>query len=372
MASVAFVWNNFGPLHVDRITAVAARLEAHGRVTAVQYEASNAVYSWKTTSQFAFESVTLEPLGERPPLRGMALARRLIPALMRIRADVVFLCHYEAWPTFVASIILRLAGRRVFAMGCPKFDDRPRAAWREALKSLAIAPYQGALVGSSETREFFAFLGMRGRPFALGYNTVSNARIRRLAGAVDVTFESRDFIMAARLVPKKNIATALEAFALYRGMNPSDGRRLHICGDGPLEAELRRQASDLGLDDRVVFHGFMQSEQLAPLLARAAALLLVSVEEQFGNVVPEALALGVPVILSDVCGARYELLSSGVNGWLVEANNPQGIAVAMQATVASEADWSRLSQGASERAELGDVARFADGVEALLYADRRP
>jgi len=106
---------------------------------------------------------------------------------------------------------------------------------------------------------------------------------------------------------------------------------------------------------------------MAPILARAAALVLVSREEQFGNVVPEALALGIPLLLSDACGARYELLRSGVNGYLVEPENVAGIADAMGRIVSSRAAWEQLRENARALAPLGDVSRFAEAVRRLVF-----
>jgi glycosyltransferase involved in cell wall biosynthesis len=297
-----------------------------------------------------------------------AMACALLVALLRSRAKVVFLCHYERLGTALVALALRLFGRRVYVMGCPKIDDRPRNATKEFLKQTFIKLYMGALVGGPATRDYFEFLGLRGKPIAFGYNTVSSARIRELAkqDEPEKQFESRDFVIVARLVPKKNIATALRGYARYLAANPHSKRNLQICGNGPLEGELKDLADNLGVADRVIFHGFLQSEAVAPILHRAVALVLVSIEEQFGNVVPEALSLGIPLILSDVCGARYELLQTGVNGFMVEAQNVEGLAYCMEEIAADEESWEKLRAGALKLAPLGDATRFADGVEKLI------
>jgi glycosyltransferase involved in cell wall biosynthesis len=251
-------------------------------------------------------------------------------------------------------------------MGCSKFDDRSRSALRESAKQLFVAPYQGALVGSSETARFLRFLGLSGRPVALGYNSVSTERFVRFAGTGTVPFAERDFIVVARLVPKKNIAVVLRAYAGFIAAEPGSSRRLRLCGDGPLDGELRALAGTLGIADRVLFEGFLQSEEIAPRVAAAAALILVSTEEQFGNVVPEALAVGTPLILSDICGARYELLRTGVNGFVVEPDNVDGLTALMRLIVADEARWTAMSVAARALAPLGDTARFAEGVADLV------
>lgn len=370
-AVVAFVWNNFGPLHDDRMRATVERLAGKAEVLGIEMAGRSDVYSWIVETAPGYRKTTIFPGRRTDRLPALSLAARTIGTLLRQRAGHVFLCHYEQPQSLIVALIMRALGRRVFVMGCAKFDDRDRSAAMEFLKQVFLLPYQGLLYGSPRTRAFFAFRGMRSRPMRPGYNTVSTARIRALAGEARPTFEDRDFVAVSRLVPKKNLATLLRAFALYRERHPDSRRRLRLCGDGPLEGELRALAQGLSLDSAVLFDGFVQTGGLAPILAGAAALVLVSTEEQFGNVVPEALAVGTPVILSDACGARDELLETGVNGFLVEPHNIEGIADALARVVESPERWRAMSEAALRRAPLGDASRFADGVAALMAGDAR-
>ncbi|MFX5785125.1 glycosyltransferase, partial [Acinetobacter baumannii] len=86
----------------------------------------------------------------------------------------------------------------------------------------------------------------------------------------------------ARLVPKKNLTMALEAYALYH-RNAEQPRELHLCGSGPLEQQLVAQAAALGISESVCFRGWLQERDTCLTLATTLALLLPSVEEQFGN-----------------------------------------------------------------------------------------
>jgi len=309
---------------------------------------------------------TLFPETKVKSVSELRIALASISKLRTIKATHVFLCHYERLGTFLSACALRLLGIKVYVMGCPKFDDRPRTAGREFLKQAALLPYQGALAGSSQTERFFRFLGFKRRKIVLGYNTVSLERIRRHASPLDLSLSDRDLIVVARLIEKKNHARIIKAFSKYISVSGDGRRNLHLCGDGPEEDDLKLLAVELGIANRVIFHGFLQSDKVSNLMSRSAALILVSTEEQFGNVVPEALALSLPIILSDVCGARYELLRQSVNGWVVEADNVDAISWAMLETVACESRWALLRQGANAMAPKGDSARFAEGVERLI------
>jgi glycosyltransferase involved in cell wall biosynthesis len=172
------------------------------------------------------------------------------------------------------------------------------------------------------------------------------------------------------MVPKKNIAMTLNAMKVYASQvaNP---RQLHIFGTGPLEAELRKQAQELEIGHLVHFRGFLQTQEISRAYGTSLALLLPSIEEQFGNVVPEAQAMGLPVILSDNCGSRDVLVRSGVNGFVVESDNPDGTGFFMKLLSEDEDLWRKMCLASQKFADRADTERFADAVEALVAPPRR-
>ena len=187
----------------------------------------------------------------------------------------------------------------------------------------------------------------------------------QIAPAPDgATFSSRHFTVIARFVPKKNLFSILEAFSLYV-QQASGPRALHLCGSGPLEPQLREKAKELMIDSHVVFRGLVESAEVSCTLGHSLALILASTEEQFGLVIIEAQALGVPVIISSNCGARDELVRTGINGFLVEPDNPRGIAYFMRLFDENEPLWTRMASAAKKFVPLGDVPRFARACQEL-------
>lgn len=368
---IVFFWNNFGPMHADRVDAVAKAMGGGVDCIGLEFRGTDETYEWLSESRESFRKETLFP--ERIP-GVLGRLRALIGAARRLRADSWFLCHYERPEVLLLALYLRLTGRRVFTMGCSKFDDFPRTVFREWLKSFFVRPYLGAISSPQRSAEYLRFLGLRKRPVVAQYNTLSINRIQTAAAAAaapdGLAFEARDFVIVARFVPKKNLPMALEAFARYIAIHPSSVRKLHLCGSGEGEAELRSQVTALSLTDRVIFHGFLQSNGVARVLATGFALILPSVEEQFGNVVIEAQAMGLPVLISEVAGARDALVRNWQNGFVFEPDNPEALARFMALLDDDEALWRRLCAGASASAPLGDVAAFASGVQQLLQ--KRP
>jgi glycosyltransferase involved in cell wall biosynthesis len=124
---------------------------------------------------------------------------------------------------------------------------------------------------------------------------------------------------------------------------------LVIAGDGPLRDFLARRAVELEVADRVSFVG--ELDDVRPVLTALDVFVLPSTEvESFSNAALEAMAIGRPVILSDVGGAR-EMIDDGVEGYVV---SPTELAARLPALItALHADRRRRqSMGAAARARV--------------------
>ncbi|RYG88867.1 MAG: glycosyltransferase [Alphaproteobacteria bacterium] len=362
---IVFVWDNFGPTHIDRLEAVAASRD--GPVVGVELNRTSATYEWEGGQGTGFVWTTLP--SRRPG--HIALAFHLARTIARVRPKAVFFCHYEMPAILVTAVVCRLCGVSAFVMNDSKFDDYTRQFWRELLKRFFVVPYQAAIVASPRSLDYYAFLGLdRSRIFP-GYNAISISRIRAQSPAEPAPdgdhFAGRHFTIVARLVPKKNITLAIRAFALARAAGLS--RNLVVCGSGPLLESLQTLCQDLGVAAAVEFRGFVQTAGVSAALSSTLALVLPSTEEQFGVVIAEAVALGVPVLASENCGARDTLVRSGVNGFVFEPDNADGLARMMLMLDRDEALWRELSLNSARFAAAADTPIFVESVIAL--ADRR-
>lgn len=358
---IALVWENFGPSHFDRIGACVA--DGH-MVTAIEFFSASEVYQWEDGDVPGAERITLFRPGER--VTTLRLAWRLFRALRAKRFDGTFLCHYQNPAVFLVACALRLLGRPVFTMIDSKFDDYPRFLRRELGKAIMLAPYRGALAGSGRTAAYLHFLGFHRRPVAPGFDTLDVDRIRQLGGTAPAPAHDQcDFLIVARLVPKKNLEFAIRAYAEWRSIAAHRSRKLRIIGYGELEGTLRSLIGDLDLEGQVVLEGAAESAAVCRAMRDALCLLLPSVEEQFGLVVIEAMALGLPVLLSSNAGAVDEMIDNGVNGWIVDPYRPAALVNAMALLDRDEATWRAASVAASAASERGDVRHFTGSVRAL-------
>lgn len=144
---------------------------------------------------------------------------------------------------------------------------------------------------------------------------------------------SKTVLFMSRLHPKKNLIGLLDAWAVICAAPQFAGWSLEIAGpdEGGHRAEVERHVARLGLDARVSFTGHVEDADKPALFARAAVFILPSFSENFGIVVTEALAAGLPVIATH--GTPWDELPALGCGWWV-APTPAALADALQAALA--------------------------------------
>lgn len=134
-------------------------------------------------------------------------------------------------------------------------------------------------------------------------------------------------LYVGRLDKVKNLPRLLEAFKLV--IDEGLDLQLLMVGDGPMDAELRKQATTLSLEERVTFAGKQQGSDLYAHYGLGDALILPSTYEPFGATVAEALALGMPVAVSEVAGS-CPLVRSDEEGYRLNPLDKEDIARALR------------------------------------------
>jgi lipopolysaccharide/colanic/teichoic acid biosynthesis glycosyltransferase/glycosyltransferase involved in cell wall biosynthesis len=156
---------------------------------------------------------------------------------------------------------------------------------------------------------------------------VAEAEVSAVRAALGLAPRTPLFLVLGEFIRRKRHRDVIEALARLADLRA----HLALAGDGPLLETVRTQAARRGVAGRVHFLGFRRD---VPALVRASdAVVLVSQQEGLPRSVLEALCLETPVICSDIRGTR-ELLEDGA-GWLVPVGDPDALARAMAAVIAS-------------------------------------
>ena len=166
-------------------------------------------------------------------------------------------------------------------------------------------------------------------------------------------------LYCGRLAPEKALPSLTAAFALVARRRPE--AMLLLVGDGPLRAALTRQAAALGLGNNIRFAGRVDPVEVRSWLRIADVFALVSPSEGFPCALAEAMAAGLPAVVSDI-PANRQLVDNGQHGLLAPVGDVEAIAAAIL----------RLLDDAGLRASMGEAARarIVDNYSTEKVADR--
>ena len=168
----------------------------------------------------------------------------------------------------------------------------------------------------------------------------------------------RRVLVHSRLEPFKNIDTVIRGFHRFQKASPVPCE-LHVVGDGPSRNRLESLARELCPVGSARFWGYIPDADLRKVYEACDVLALLTLDEPFGMVYPEAAAKGLLLIGPDH-GGPLEILDGGKLGWTVDAFSPEALAQALGEV------WRLEDAEVDHRRELADRAcRSRYGIEAV-------
>ena len=172
-------------------------------------------------------------------------------------------------------------------------------------------------------------------------------------------------LAVGRLLPRKGFDRLIASFADAGAMNPR--LELRLVGTGPERERLGAQARLLGLDS-AEFLGFLDQSRLAEVYADSDVFVFPSLQEEFGFVLLEAMAAGLPCIASPYAGATHDLIRDGENGLVVDPHDQMALTSALLSLAADPAARRRLGDQARRDSGRRTPSATADGYLAAVEA----
>ena len=217
--------------------------------------------------------------------------------------------------------------------------------WRLFGKRMLSAAAAVHYTASAEKSAAEGSLGLRrGQVIPLGVETlltVNGNGNELLAGKIPKLAGSPYVLVLSRLHPKKGLDIFIDAFVSLIRQEGFAGWKLVLAGDGPPEyvQTLKQKVSAHQAADAIFFPGWLEHDEKAAFLQRASLLALPSHHENFGLCVMEALAAGVPVMVSPHVNLATEIEAAGA-GWIAPVTSA-AIEAALAEALGSEAERAR-------------------------------
>lgn len=317
---IGIIFHRLGPYHIARLLALSKTY----KVVAIELSKTTSEYLWdEVDTPSAIERITLFKEQDSKQVSSSYLKKRLYNVLNSTKVNAVFVNGWSDRGALLATLWCTKYNVPAFVMSATTAFDFKRYWWKEFIKRKVVANFSGALVGGKPHAQYIRQLGIKHGPIAAGYDVVDNDHFEK--GAAEA--KSKDnfyrkkyglpvnyFLTSNRFMEKKNLFRLLEAYHQYRQQS-SKPYDLVLLGDGELKQRIRDTISNLDLQDFVHLPGFKQYHELPIYYGLAKAFVQASTSEQWGLVINEAMASGLPVIVSKNCGCAVDLVKHGTNGY---------------------------------------------------------
>jgi glycosyltransferase involved in cell wall biosynthesis len=323
-------------------------------------------FAWDVPLTEGFRSVTVRPArpGDRidsSRFTGLDV-KEIGAAIARTSPDVVLISGWYSITLVRALFACRRLGIPALYRGDTNLQSQPRG-WRRPLAALKarvlLRLFTGFLspgvrstaflrhYGVPDYRIFHAPHAVDNEMFAAAADLVREPAARAAARARHgIDPDAFVVLFAGKLVPFKRPLQLLDAVARL-----GHGATLLVAGSGPLEAEMRAQADRLGV--AMVMAGFLNQRELAEAYGIADCLALPSDgAETWGLVVNEALATGLPCVVSDAVGCAPDLVRDGETGYVVPLDDVAAMSAALEKVrrrAREGVEWSPSCRAAAGR-----------------------
>ena len=399
------IFDNFGPYHWARLRAAAHVCD----LMAIQIVGRSAEYAWENEAPadvFKFTTLFQKEMGHA--VQQHELVWKMNQALDDFLPQVVFIPGWSGQAAFAALSWCIRHNVAAVAMSESTEWDEGRVWWKEWVKRRLVRLCATAFVGGSPHKDYMVKLGMPPERTFLGYDAVDNdyfeekaeklkTEILKKEGRSKYELPENYFLASNRFIEKKNLPRLIEAYARYRNLAenaeklPGEVERqtLHgprkaetlksepskpstmpwdlvLLGDGPLRPDLCHLISDLRLQHCVLLPGFKQYPDLPAYYGLASAFIHASTTEQWGLVVNEAMASGLPVLVSNRCGCATDLVQEGVNGFTFDPYKIEQIAQLMLKISAFNFPLSAFGSESQRIISNWGPERFAAGMQQAV------
>ncbi|NLT25062.1 MAG: glycosyltransferase family 4 protein [Microbacteriaceae bacterium] len=298
--------------------------------------------------------------------------RHMRRVLDEVKPDVV---HYQSAVVLGRAVVREGAGRGIRIIGTnhlmlenmlehtllpkPLQEIASRIWWRDAHKTFAAT---AAL--TTPTRRAADFLERNG---GLERVLAISCGLRKSDYAPDFSEKRpRRVLFVGRVTGEKQIDVLIRAFATLGDL---DDAHLDIVGGGDQRTALERLARELGLDERVTFHGYASDEELKTLYTGATVFAIASIAELQSIATMEAMASGLPVVAANAMALPH-LVHEGVNGHLFAPGDVDDCAAKLRRVLeAPQAERERLGREGLRLVDSHDIDSTMTLFERLYYGE---
>ena len=368
---IAVLFNQLGPYHYARLNALGKQVRLYG----IEFFSKSDLYEWDSTGldiQSSFIKRTLFHVDDPSTISNLSLKRKIFETLEDVAPDAVAINGWSEAGAFAALKWCLLRKKPAIAMSESTEFDVERSFLKEFIKKKIVQKFSTALVGGIPHRHYMYKLGMRPDCIFEKYDVVDNNHFfsnaenaKKKTVEISERFQIPEnfYLASARFIPKKNLINLIKAFSIYHLNANHNSWNLVLLGDGELRPILISLIDQLNLKDKVFLPGFKQYDELPYYYGLARAFIHASTSEQWGLVVNEAMASGLPVLISKQCGCVQDLLEEGGNGLNFNPYDIKDLAEKMLMLSSGDYDLQKMARRSNQIISNYTPEHFANNLK---------
>jgi len=272
--------------------------------------------------------------------------------LNQFNPDVIIIRGYFRFAYWIALLWAKTKGKPAILWSVSHKEDKKRTYIRENIKKIFITRCNAAIAAGSKTTEYLVELGLsKEKIFAMGnvtkndffYKETRKFRAKRSFLIKKMNILPYNFLYIGRFSKEKNIFFLLECFKNAQKSIEMDDWGLILIGNGPQKEGITDFINKNSIKN-IFFTGYKQREEVPKYLALSDILILPSISEPWGLVVNEAMAAGLPILISKKCGSYPDLIIEGENGYSFDPYNVDELTNLIMKTVQKRFALSNMSK----------------------------
>jgi glycosyltransferase involved in cell wall biosynthesis len=343
-------------------------------------ETDETLRQWRVyKSEISFSYVVLPSWRWRTRNNTLLINRGLWAALNRLSPQVIICGGYNYAASWEALLWAKRRGAEfVLWSESNNNDARAERAWVEFMKSYFLRHCDRFVVPGKASLDYLRRLGSQEANIFTAPNAVDNrwfsvqaeyTRTHATEFRERMKLPTRYILFVGRLVPAKGVFDLLRAYAKLESVLRSDVG-LVFAGDGISKDQLAEQAKRIH-PGVTCFVGFAQREDLAGIYALAETLILPTQSDPWGLVVNEAMACGLPIVVSSVAGCSADLVEDGCNGYVVPPRDSEKLSMAIDSIVRQKELQRRMRTCSLERIRNYSPEACAEGLATVATSTTR-
>jgi glycosyltransferase involved in cell wall biosynthesis len=304
---------------------------------------------------------------------------KVLNTLKHLRPDVVF-APATPFPEGMAAFAYRLySGNKAIMMDDAWEHTDQRGVLNKEIKRLIHKNIDAAFIPAPCHLPYYVKMGFSEERVVFGIDVVDNDYFLKRSEQARVDDENlrgskklpkNYFLFVGRFLPRKGLDTLVKAYGNYWQQSDQNPWNLVLVGGRDYLNNMQNLAKNIS---GIHFVGPQFGDDLCQYYALARTLVVPSIIDQWGLVVNEGMASGLPVIVSRGCGSAKTLVQEGRNGWTFEPGDDETLTKLMvQASSLSLDCLKEMGRRSQSIVSEWSLDRFVDGVLEAIEIPRRP